>query len=184
MQSNTSQTGNNTKNSPKKTESRYRVNKQIRSPNVRVIDESGSQIGILSTSEAMSLAYDKGLDLVEVNGMSNPPVCKLVDYGKFLYQEKQKEKENRKPTVEVKELYLKPNICTNDLKTKASNVTRWLTEGNKTKVVLQFSGREMERANIVSKELMKELLGMIGPHKVVEQPKMDGKKCIMYLEKA
>lgn len=184
MYPNTSQTGNSRNNSKNSRDSRYKINKQIRVPNVRVIDETGAQVGIISTSEALTMAYDRGLDLVEVNGMSNPPVCKLVDYGKFLYQEKQKEKENRKPTVEVKELYLKPNISLNDLKTKAGNVTRWLSEGHKTKVVLQFSGREMERSGIVSKELTAQLLTLVGAHKIVEQPKMEGKKCIFYIEHA
>ena len=170
----------------KRSQFKHRLNRQIKASTVRLIDETGAQYGVVSLSEALSVASDRGFDLVEINGTATPSVCKLLDYGKFLYDEKRKEKEMRRNNmaVEVKEVCLKPNIALHDLQVKANQVTRWLAEGCKTKIIIQFSGREMERASSVSKELSNRFLTLVGPHKVVETLKQEGKKCIGYIEKA
>ena len=123
------------------------INEQIRDREVRVISEAGEQLGIMSAREAMKLAEEAQLDLVKIAPKAQPPVCKIIDYGKYKYELARKEKEARKKqkTVEVKEVRLSPNIDTNDLNTKVNNAKKFLTKGNKVKVTLRFRGREMAR---------------------------------------
>lgn len=122
-----------------------KVNREIRAPRVRVIGHTGEQIGILALYEAIAKAEEVGLDLVEVVPTSSPPVCKIMNYGKFRYDQTKREKENKKAQhqVKVKEIKLKPNIDTHDLETKVRHARTFLEKGNKVKLSLFFRGREM-----------------------------------------
>ena len=119
------------------------INGQIRDKEVRVISEDGEQLGIMSSKDAMKLAREAELDLVKIAPKAQPPVCKIIDYGKYKYELARKEKEAKKKqkTVEVKEVRLSPNIDTNDLNTKMNNAKKFITKGNKVKVTLRFRGR-------------------------------------------
>lgn len=121
------------------------INEQIRDREVRVIGEDGAQLGIMSSREAMRLAEEAGVDLVKIAPTAKPPVCKIVDYGKFKYEQTRKEKEAKKKQkiIDVKEIRLSPNIDTNDLNTKINAARKFLTKGDKVKVTLRFRGREM-----------------------------------------
>lgn len=123
-----------------------RVNREIRVPRVRVIDQNGNQVGVLPTHQALTLAEEEGLDLVEIAPNVDPPVCKIVDYGKFRYQQTKKEKESKKAQhqVKVKEVKLKPNTDEHDLLTKARKAREFLGEGDKVRVTCVFRGREMQ----------------------------------------
>ena len=121
------------------------INEQIRDREVRVISEEGEQLGIMSAKDAMKLAHEADLDLVKIAPKAQPPVCKIIDYGKYKYELTRKEKEAKKKqkTVEVKEVRLSPNIDTNDLNTKVNSAKKFIGKGNKVKVTLRFRGREM-----------------------------------------
>ena len=125
------------------------INEQIRDKEVRVISESGEQLGIMSAKDAMKLAIEADLDLVKIAPQAKPPVCKIIDYGKFKYEQIRKEKDAKKKqkTVELKEVRLSPNIDTNDLNTKISSAKKFIAKGNKVKVTLRFRGREMAHMN-------------------------------------
>ena len=127
-----------------------RVNRQIRAPKVRVIGSSGEQIGVMSLQDAQTRANDEGLDLVEVVPNSTPPVCKIIDYGKFRYDQTKREKENKKAQhqVKVKEVKVKPNINEHDLQTKLKRAKEFISKGNKVKVTCMFRGREMTHPEI------------------------------------
>lgn len=131
-------------------ELRLRVNREIRVPKVRLISQTGEQVGVLSTYEAMKLAEEANMDLVEIVSTSNPPVCKIMDYGKFRYDQTKRAKESKKAThqIKVKEVKLKPNIDENDLQTKLRHAKEFITKGFKVKVTLMFRGREMEHTQI------------------------------------
>ena len=121
------------------------INEQIRDREVRLIGADGEQLGIMSAREAMKLAQEAELDLVKIAPGAKPPVCKIIDYGKYKYEQTRKEKEAKKKqkTVEIKEVRLSPNIDTNDLNTKVNNAKKFISKGNKVKVTLRFRGREM-----------------------------------------
>ncbi len=122
-----------------------RVNKEIRVPRVRLINQTGEQVGIVSMHEALAMAEEQGLDLVEIVPGANPPVCKIVNYGKFRYDQTKREKENKKAQhqVKVKEVKLKPNIDEHDFEIKLRHAREFLAKGNKVKVSCMFRGREM-----------------------------------------
>jgi translation initiation factor IF-3 len=124
----------------------YRVNRQIRAKEVRLIDENGKQIGIVPLQEALRIANEKGLDLVEIAPNANPPVCKILDYGKFLYELKKKEKEAKKKqrehAIEVKDMMLSLRIDEHDLKVKLKHMREFLMDGDKVRVRIRFRGRE------------------------------------------
>ena len=125
------------------------INEQIRDREVRVIGENGEQLGVMPTRDAMKLAEEAGVDLVKIAPTAKPPVCKIVDYGKFKYEQTRKEKEARKKqkTVEIKEIRLSPNIDTNDLNTKVNAARKFITKGDRVKITLRFRGREMAHMN-------------------------------------
>ena len=118
------------------------INEQIRDREIRLIGEDGEQLGIMSAREAMKIAQEAELDLVKIAPAAKPPVCKIIDYGKYKYEQARKEKEAKKKqkTVEVKEVRLSPNIDTNDLNTKINNAKKFISKGNKVKVTLRFRG--------------------------------------------
>lgn len=134
-----------------------KVNREIRAPKVRVISHTGEQIGILSLHEALAKAEDAGLDLVEIVPGSNPPVCKIINYGKFRYDQTKREKESKKSQhqVKVKEIKLKPNIDTHDLETKKRHARDFIAQGNKVKVTCTFRGRELAHTEIGEKIVLK-----------------------------
>ena len=159
------------------------INEQIRDREVRVISEAGEQLGIMSAREAMKLAEEAQLDLVKIAPKAQPPVCKIIDYGKYKYELARKEKEARKKqkTVEVKEVRLSPNIGTNDLNTKVNNAKKFLTKGNKVKVTLRFRGREMAHVQ-QSKHILDDVAQMLADVAVVEKPaKLEGRNMSMVL---
>lgn len=130
-----------------------KVNREIRAPKVRVISHTGEQIGIISLHEALSRAEEEGLDLVEIVPGSNPPVCKIINYGKFRYDQTKREKESKKSQhqVKIKEVKLKPNIDVHDLETKQRHARDFILKGNKVKITCMFRGREMAHPEIGEK---------------------------------
>ena len=159
------------------------INGQIRDKEIRVIGENGDQLGIMSPREAMKLAQEADLDLVKIAPKAQPPVCKIIDYGKYRYELARKEKEAKKKqkTVEVKEVRLSPNIETNDLNTKVNNAKKFISKGNKVKVTLRFRGREMAHVQ-QSKHILDDFDQMLGDIAVIEKPaKMEGRSMSMVL---
>ena len=161
----------------------HRINERIRVPEVRLIGDKGEQHGIVKTVDALRMARDKGLDLMEVAPNAKPPVCKLIDYGKYKYQQKKKEHEAKKKqtVIKVKEVQLRPNTDEHDLDYKFRAVRTFLEEGDKAKITVMFRGREVaytEHAMGVMKNLI-ELMKDVGA--VESPPKMEGRKLIMIL---
>ena len=159
------------------------INGQIRDREVRVIGENGDQLGIMPIQEAMRLAQEAELDLVKIAPKAQPPVCKIIDYGKYRYELARKEKEARRKqkTVEVKEVRLSPNIDTNDLNTKVNNARKFLTKGNKVKVTLRFRGREMAHVH-QSRHILDDFAGLVADIATVEKaPKLEGRNMSMVL---
>ena len=159
------------------------INGQIRDKEIRVIGENGDQLGIMSPREAMKLAQEADLDLVKIAPKAQPPVCKIIDYGKYRYELARKEKEAKKKqkTVEVKEVRLSPNIETNDLNTKVNNAKKFISKGNKVKVTLRFRGREMAHVQ-QSKHILDDFTQMLGDIAVIEKPaKMEARSMSMVL---
>lgn len=163
----------------RKEEINHRVNEKIRVPKVRLVGDNVEQ-GVYDTTKAKDMAKSLGLDLVEISPNQKPPVCKIIDYGKFLYQEKKKkkdmEKKNRENRIEVKELRFTPNTGSNDIAHKLKKAIEFLTEGNIVKAVVQFKGREMnntEKGNILLLEFAGELSEVGVPESL---PRMEGRK--------
>ena len=159
------------------------INGQIRDKEVRVIGQDGEQIGIMSAKEAMKLAQEAELDLVKIAPKAQPPVCKIVDYGKYRYELARKEKDAKKKqkTVEVKEVRLSPNIDTNDLNTKVNSAKKFISKGNKVKVTLRFRGREMAHMQ-QSKHILDDFAEMLADVASVEKPaKLEGRSISMVL---
>lgn len=159
------------------------INEQIRDREVRLIGEHGEQIGVVSIQEAQRLADEAGLDLVKIAPTAKPPVCKIVDYGKFRYEQARKEKEAKKKQkiVEIKEIRLSPNIDTNDLNTKIGAARKFLTKGDRVKITLRFRGREMAHMNN-SKHILDDIAEALSDVAVVEKaPKVEGRTMTMFL---
>ena len=148
-----------------------------------MIGEDGAQLGIMSSREALKIAEEAGLDLVKIAPTAKPPVCKIVDYGKYRYELARKEKEAKKKqrTIEIKEIRMSPNIDTNDLNTKVSAAREFLTKGNKVKVTLRFRGREMAHMQ-TTKHILDDFAQMLSDVAVVEKaPKVEGRTMTMFL---
>ena len=159
------------------------INEQIRDREVRVIGADGTQLGIMSAREAFKLAQEAELDLVKIAPTAKPPVCKIVDYGKYRYEMARKEKEARKKqkTVEIKEVRLSPNIESNDLNTKINAARKFITNGDKVKVSLRFRGREMAHVQN-SKHILDDFAEALSEIATVEKaPKMEGRSMTMVL---
>ena len=166
-----------------KTISYLMINEQIRDKEVRLIGEEGQQLGIMSAAEALKLAEEAELDLVKIAPTANPPVCKIVDYGKYKYEQLRKEKEAKKKQkiIEIKEIRLSPNIDTNDLNTKIGAARKFLSKGNKVKITLRFRGREMAHMNN-SKHILDDIAESLADIAVVEKaPKVEGRSMTMFL---
>ncbi|MFL6178641.1 MAG: translation initiation factor IF-3 [Actinomycetes bacterium] len=166
---------------PQQNEPRY--NERIRAREVRLIGADGSQVGIKTLPEALTMARTLDLDLVEVAPLANPPVCRIMDYGKFRYEESQKAKESRKKTVHVsiKEVKLRPKIGKGDLDTKIRHMQEFLSEGHKVKVTLQFRGREMAHPELGSRLLDSVISQVDGLGKVETQARLEGRNMTMVL---
>lgn len=159
------------------------INEQIRDKEVRLIGEDGEQLGVVSSREAQQLADDAGLDLVKIAPTAKPPVCKIVDYGKFRYEQSRKDKEARKKqrTIDIKEIRMSPNIDTNDLNTKVSAARKFLEKGDRVKITLRFRGREMAHM-YSSKHILDEFAEALSEIAVVEKaPKVEGRSMTMFL---
>ena len=159
------------------------INEQIRDREVRLVGENGDQLGIMSAREAYMKAQEAGLDLVKIAPMAKPPVCKIVDYGKFRYEQARREKEARKKqhTVDIKEVRMSPNIDTNDLNTKVGAARKFLTKGDKVKVTLRFRGREMAHMN-ASRHILDDFAEKLSDIATLEKPaKVEGRTMSMVL---
>ena len=159
------------------------INERIRDREVRLVSESGEQLGIMSSREALKLAREADLDLVKIAPNAKPPVCKIIDYGKYRYELARKEKEAKKKqkTMEVKEVRLSPNIDTNDLNTKVGAARKFISKGDKVKVTLRFRGREMAHVNY-SKQILDSFYERLEDIAVVDKnPKMEGRSMVMFL---
>ncbi len=159
------------------------INEQIRDKEVRVIGADGAQLGVMSVREAMRLAEEAEMDLVKIAPTAKPPVCKIVDYGKYRYELARKEKEAKKKqkVIEIKEIRMSPNIDTNDLNTKATAARKFISKGDRVKVTLRFRGREMAHMS-TSKHILDDFAQMLSDIAVVEKaPKVEGRSMTMFL---
>ena len=159
------------------------INEKIRAKEVQIISENGEKLGVKSLNEALEIAFEKKLDLVLVAPNSNPPVCKIMNYGKYKFEQAKKEKEAKKKqkTIDVKEVRLSPNTDKNDLNTKINQARKFLSKGDKVKVTLRFRGRELAHVNS-SKVILEEFAEQLSDVAVVyKQPKLEGRSMIMFL---
>ncbi|MFV1876951.1 translation initiation factor IF-3 [Nioella sp.] len=170
-------------NAPPQRDTGPRVNDRIRAPEIRLIGADGENVGVVSPARAMELAAEAGLDLVEISPNAAPPVCKIMDFGKFKYEQQKRESEARKKQkiIEVKEVKFRPNTDTHDYEVKMRNVFRFLEGGDKVKITLRFRGREMAHQNL-GRELLERVaedVKEIG--KVENMPKMEGRQMVMMI---
>lgn len=159
------------------------INEQIRDKEIRVIDSDGTQLGIMPLRRAMEIAEQKNLDLVKIAPQANPPVCKIIDYGKFRFEQAKREKEARKNqrVVEIKEVRLSLNIDTHDFETKKNHALRFISEGNKVKASIRFRGREMGHPEL-GLEIMRRFADAMSEVANVEKPaKLEGRTMLMFL---
>jgi translation initiation factor IF-3 len=159
------------------------INEQIRDKEIRLVGEDGEQLGIMPVSDAMKLAKEANLDLVKIAPTAKPPVCKIIDYGKYRYELARKEKEAKKKqkVTDVKEIRLSPNIDDNDLNTKANQARKFITKGDKVKVALRFRGREMAHM-AANKQILDDFFTLLQDVAVIEKPaKLEGRSMIMFL---
>lgn len=170
-------------NLPQPNKDEHRINERIRVPQVRLIDENGEQVGVVPTHQALSMARDRGLDLMEISPNAQPPVCKITDYGKFKYEKKKKEQQAKKKqtVIKVKEVQLRPQTDDHDLEYKFKNIRNFLIDGDKAKISILFRGREVAYVEQGFK-IMRDLADQLKDVAIVEYPaKLEGKKLIMIL---
>ena len=160
-----------------------RVNEEIRVPSVRLIDEEGEMQGVMTTRDAMQRAFSVGLDLLEISPNAEPPVVKILDYGKFKYEQQKKKNEARKKqkVIEIKEVKVRPNIDENDYQVKMRAMRSFIEEGDKVKVTLRFRGREMAHQDLGVKVLERIRGDMDERAKVEQMPRMENRQMIMVL---
>ena len=161
----------------------HQLNEEIQDKEIRLIGADGAQLGIMSAAEANDMADEQGLDLVKISPNATPPVCKIMDYSKFCYDQKKREKDAKKNqrVVEVKEIRMSPSIDTNDLNTKIKAAQKFLTEGNRVKVSVRFRGREMAHTNIGEKLLMDFSEACAEIATMEKNPKLEGRFMAMFL---
>lgn len=159
------------------------INEEIRDAQVRVIGNTGDQLGIMSGKEAYEKALDKGLDLVKISPNADPPVCKIMDYGKYKFELAKREKENRKnqKIVNTKEVQLSPSIDTNDFNTKCNHAVRFLKNGDKVKVAVRFRGREISHSEIGEALLLRFAENVKDFGSMDKAPKLEGRNMTMFL---
>ena len=159
------------------------INEEIREKEVRLVDDEGNQLGVVPKMQAIDLAISKKLDLVNVAPNAKPPVCRIMDYGKYRYEQEKKEKEARKKqkVINVKELRFSPNIEDHDLNTKANRAIDFLKNGDRVKVSVRFRGREMGHTDL-GREVLDKFYDLISEYGVVDKkPKMEGRSLVMFL---
>lgn len=162
-------------------EKKFRINEEITSKNIRLVGEDGQQLGIVMTEEAIKTSYDSGLDLVEVSPTANPPVCKIIDFGKFKYEQAKKldEVNKKQKKIQVKEIKFRPSTDDSDYMTKICNIKRFINDGNKVKVTLRFRGREMAHQQLGLK-LLERVKEDLQDNITIEQyPKLEGRQMMM-----
>ena len=170
-------------NAPPQRDTGPRVNDKIRAPEIRLIGADGDNVGVVSPSRGLQMAEDAGLDLVEISPNANPPVCKIMDFGKFKYETQKREAEARKKQkiIEIKEVKFRPNTDTHDYDVKMRNVFKFLENGDKVKVTLRFRGREMAHQNL-GRELLERVAEDTKEIGRIENfPKMEGRQMIMLI---
>ena len=161
----------------------YQINEEITDKEIRLIDEEGTQLGIISSSEAFRIAVEKELDLVKIAPNSNPPVCKIMDYGKYRFEQAKRDKEARRNQhiVEVKEIRMSPSIGENDFNVKLNHGQKFLKDGDRLKVTIRFRGREMAHTSI-GEELLKKYADSCSEYGNVDKnPKLEGRHMSMFL---
>ncbi len=160
-----------------------RINDKIRVPEIRLIGAEGENVGVVSPRQGLEMAEEAGLDLVEISPNASPPVCKIMDYGKFKYEQQKRESEARKKqkTIDVKEVKFRPNTDTHDYDVKMRNVTRFLEAGDQVKVTPRFRGREMAHQNLGRDLLERVATDVEGLGKVENMPKMEGRQMVMMI---
>jgi len=160
-----------------------RVNEEIRIPQVRLIDQDGEMQGVLTVREAMQRAFAVGLDLVEISPNADPPVCKILDFGKFKYEQQKKKNEAKKKqkVIEIKEIKVRPNIDENDYQVKMRAMKSFIDEGDKVKVTLRFRGREMAHQDIGVRVLERIRAEMDTTSKVEQMPRVENRQMVMVL---
>ena len=158
-----------------------RINEMIRVREVRLIDEEGNQLGIVPTPEALRMAKDKGLDLVEVSPNANPPVCKILDYGKYRFEQEKKLRDAKKnqKVLKLKEIRMQPKIGSGDLDTKAKHIQEFLDEGDKVKVTIRFRGRELAHTELGFEVLNEVLKRLTSAYNIDKPAAMDGRNMSM-----
>ncbi|HDS15598.1 MAG TPA: translation initiation factor IF-3 [Proteobacteria bacterium] len=162
---------------------KVRVNRQIKIPQVRLIGDGGEQVGVVDTNEAVAYAEARGLDLVEVSPQATPPVCKVMDYGKFKYQQSKRAQEAKKKqtVIQVKEIKMRPGTDVHDIEVKTRSIIRFLEDGDKVKVTIRFRGREMAYAE-QGHDLLVKVAEQVKEYGVVEQhAKREGRQLMMVL---
>ena len=161
----------------------HQLNEEIQDKEIRLIGADGAQLGILSASEANAMAEEQGLDLVKISPNAVPPVCKIMDYSKFCFDQKKREKEAKKNqhVVEIKEIRMSPSIDTNDFNTKVKSAQKFLKEGNRVKVSVRFRGREMAHTNLGEKLLMDFAEACTEVATMEKNPKLEGRFMAMFL---
>ncbi|WP_054001700.1 translation initiation factor IF-3 [Shimia sp. SK013] len=170
-------------NAPPQRDTGPRVNDRIRTPEIRLIGAEGENAGVVTPAQAMIMAAEAGLDLVEISPNANPPVCKIMDFGKFKYEQQKRESEARKKqkTIEVKEVKFRPNTDTHDYEVKMRNVYKFLENGDKVKITLRFRGREMAHQNLGRELLERVAVDIKEMGRVENMPKMEGRQMIMMI---
>ena len=161
----------------------HQLNEEIRDKEVRLIGADGTQLGIVSSAEANAMAEEQGLDLVKISPNAVPPVCKIMDYSKFCYDQKKREKDARKNqrVVEIKEIRMSPSIDTNDLNTKVKSAQKFLADGNRVKVSVRFRGREMAHTNIGEKLLLDFAASCAEIANMEKSPKLEGRFMAIFM---
>ena len=161
----------------------HSINEEIRDKEIRVIAEDGEQLGVMSAEQALRIAEERELDLVKIAPNAVPPVCKIMDYGKFRFEQAKREKEARKNqhVMEIKEIRLSFNIDTHDFETKANHARKFLKDGNKVKVSIRFRGRELGHSEIGLETMLRFAETLEDAAAVEKQPKMEGRNMLMFL---
>ena len=158
-----------------------RVNSEIRSDSIRLVDQNGNMIGVVQVAEGLRMAEAAGLDLVEISPTAKPPVCKVLDYGKYKYEAQKKAHDARKKqkVIQIKEIKLRPTIDKHDLEIKIRNVLGFLDEGDKVRITLRFRGREMDHSEVGMKILEKVQEALKDHSKIENSPRIEGKQIVM-----
>ena len=170
-------------NAPPQRETGPRINDRIRSPEIRLIGADGENVGVVTPARAMQMAEEAGLDLVEISPNAEPPVCKIMDFGKYKYETQKREAEARKKQhiIEIKEIKFRPGTDTNDYDVKMRSVLKFLSEGDKVKITLRFRGREMAHQQLGVELLNRVSADVVEAGKIESMPRLEGRQMVMMI---